>query len=148
MRDELRRAALVTSGVFDLTRQRAEQVVKDLVSSGYVRSEQTSEAVKELLNRSTENRKDIVGFIRSELKNQIEKLGVATKRDVERLERRVARLETAAKSGGKGKKKTTAKKTSTAAKGSDSGASKSSSEAEAAPSEGTSENRASEGGEG
>ena len=126
MRDELRRAALVTSGVVDLTRQKAEQIVKELVKSGYVRTDQTSGAVKELLKRSDDNRKEITRFIRSELKNQIEGLGLATKRDVERLERKVARLEEARKVANKSKKKTTAKKSAGATKGSASAATKSS----------------------
>jgi polyhydroxyalkanoate synthesis regulator phasin len=113
--DELRRAALVTSGVVDLTRQKAEQIVKDLVNSGYVRRDQTSGAVKELLKRSDENRKELTRFVRSELKNQIEGLGLATKRDLERLERKVARLEDARKAESK-KKKTSAKKRTTASK--------------------------------
>jgi polyhydroxyalkanoate synthesis regulator phasin len=140
VRDELRRAALVTSGVFDLTRQKAEQVVKDLVSGGFVRREQTGDAVKELLHRSEENRRDIVTFIRSELRNQIEGLGLATKRDVERLERRVARLEAASKP----KKKSTAKKSSSSSKVSEAGATKT---AEGAAEGGSGENRASEGGD-
>ena len=142
MRDELRRAALVGSGVFDLTRQKAEQVVKDLVSGGFVRQDRTSEAVKELLKRSDENRRDIMSFIRSELRNQIEGLGLATKRDVERLERRVARLESAAKP--KAKKKTTAKKSSPSSKGSGTPAQKT---PEGAADGGSGENRASEGGD-
>ena len=97
MRDELRRAALVTSGVVDLTRQKAEQIVRDLVKSGDVRRDQSSNIVKELLKRSSENRKELTRFVRSELKNQIEGLGLATKRDLERLERRIGRLEDARK---------------------------------------------------
>ena len=104
MLEELRRVAVVTSGVAELTRNRAEQVVRDLVKAGDVRKDQTSTVVKELLRRSAENRKELTNFVRSEIKHQIEGLGLASKRDVERLERRLARLE----SGGK---KSTAKKT-------------------------------------
>ena len=150
MRDELRRAALVTSGVVDLTRQKAEQVVKELVKSGYIRSEQTSGAVKELLKRSDTNRKEITRFIRSELKNQIEGLGLATKRDLERLERKVARLEEARKSANKSKKKTTAKKSTASSKGSGSSGTKSSGGSGQTDPKGSSsgENRASQNGEG
>ena len=122
MLDELRRVALVTSGVVDLTRQRAEQIVRDLVKSGDVRMDQTSGVVKELLKRSAENRKELSNFVRSELKNQIEGLGLATKRDLERMERRIARLEDARKVSSKSKKttakKSTAKKSSATSKGS------------------------------
>lgn len=106
MRDEIRRLALFTSGVAELTRNRAEQIVRDLVGSGDLGREQAAGVVKELLRRSAENRKELTRFVRSEIRNQIEALGVASKRDVERVERRVARLEAG------GKKKTTRKRTS------------------------------------
>jgi polyhydroxyalkanoate synthesis regulator phasin len=85
--------ALVTSGIAELTRHRAEQIVKDFVKTGDVRKDQTSGVIKELLKRSAENRKELAGFVRAEIRNQMESLGVASKRDFERLERRVVRLE-------------------------------------------------------
>ena len=93
MKDELRRMAMIGSGVAELTKHRAEQIVKDLVKAGDLRSGNAKTVVKELMERSKANRKEILGFVRSEIKNQIESLGLAGKRDIERLERRVARLE-------------------------------------------------------
>lgn len=116
MREELRRMAMVTSGVVELTRNRAEQIVKDLMTSGDVRKDQTSGVIKELLKRSAENRKELAGFVRSEIRNQMESFGVASKRDLERLERRINRLE--AKPADKppvAKKRTTSKPSKTAA---------------------------------
>jgi polyhydroxyalkanoate synthesis regulator phasin len=91
--DELRRVALFTSGVAELTRHQAERIVKDFMSSGDDRRKAVSDAAKELVKRSQQNRREMLRFIRSEIQNQIENLGVSTKRDLERLERRVARLE-------------------------------------------------------
>jgi polyhydroxyalkanoate synthesis regulator phasin len=110
MLDELRRVALFSSGVAELTRHQAEQVVKDLVKSGDLRRKQASTAAKELVDRSKQNRKELLRFVRSEIQNQIEGLGLATKRDLERLERRITRLEGDRKSAGPAKK-TSAKKT-------------------------------------
>jgi polyhydroxyalkanoate synthesis regulator phasin len=107
MFDEFRRIALFTSGVAELSRNRAEQLVRGLVKSGEVRREQTSTWVKNLMDASRQNRKELIGFVRSEIRSQVESLGLATKRDLERLDRRVARLEAA-------KKKSTQKKTTQA----------------------------------
>lgn len=113
MLDELRRIALFTSGVAELTRHQAEQIVKDLVKNGDVRRKQASSAARELVDRSKENRKELLRFVRSEIQNQIEGLGLATKRDLERVERRVTRLESDRKTPAKSSaKKSTAKKTS------------------------------------
>lgn len=112
MRDEIKRLALFTSGVVELTRYRAEKLVKDMVSGGDLGRDQASGLVKELVRRSAENRKELVAFVRGEIRHQIEGLGLATKRDVERLERRVARLETAKKTPAKStRKRSAAKKT-------------------------------------
>lgn len=91
MRDEVRRMALFGSGVAELTRHRAEQLAKDLVE------------------RSKQNRDELMRLIRGEIQNQIQSLGVATKRDLERLERRVTRLEAQVKDQAQ---KTSPKKTS------------------------------------
>ncbi|MGH2752780.1 MAG: phasin family protein [Actinomycetota bacterium] len=93
MRDEIRRVALITSGVVELTRNRAEAVVRDLIKSGDLSGGQASQAVRDLMERSRQNRSEILNLVRSEIRGQIEGVGVATKRDIERLERRIARLE-------------------------------------------------------
>lgn len=107
VREEIKRLALFGSGVAELTRNRAEQMVKDLVKGGDVRREQASGLVKELLDRNRQARKELGRFVRAEIENQIQKSGLASRRDIDRLERRVARLETSTKSSAK----TTASKT-------------------------------------
>lgn len=79
MRDEVRRMALFGSGMAELTRHRAEQLARDLVE------------------RSKQNRDELLRLIRGEIQNQIQSLGLVTKRDLDRLERRVGRLETQVK---------------------------------------------------
>lgn len=114
MLDEVRRLALFGSGVAELTRHQAEQIVKDLVKAGDVRRQQASSAARDLYDRSKENRKQLTSIVRSEIQNQIKNLGLATKRDLERLERRIARLESDRKKTNAKRpssKKTTAKKT-------------------------------------
>lgn len=108
MRDELRRLALFGSGVAELTVNRAEKIVREFVKAGDVRSGEVPEVVRDLVERSRANRREIARFVRAELRSQIESLGLATKRDLERLDRRVTRLEDRAKAA---PKKTTAKKT-------------------------------------
>jgi polyhydroxyalkanoate synthesis regulator phasin len=125
VRDEIRRIALFASGIGDLTRHRAEQIAKELVKSGEVRRDQAAGWAKTLFDASAENRQEIIRFIRSEMQHQVQALGLATTRDLDRLERRLERVEasarrtavktTVAKKSTVGKKttakKTTAKKT-------------------------------------
>lgn len=104
VRDEVRRMAMFGSGVAELTVHRAEQLARDLVE------------------RSKQNRDELLKLVRSEIQNQIANLGVPSTRDVARLERRVTRLEAQLKDA---TRKTTTTKTSSkpkrpAAKGSSS----------------------------
>ncbi len=87
--EEMRRLAIFTSGVAELTRNRAEQVVKSLMSD----HPEASAAVKQLVEISKQNRQELLRVISQEMHVQVEALGLATKADLERIERRVARLE-------------------------------------------------------
>jgi polyhydroxyalkanoate synthesis regulator phasin len=93
VRDEIRRIALFASGVGDLTRNRAEQIAKELVKSGEVHRDQAAGWAKTLFDASAENRQEIIRFIRSEMQRQVQALGLATTQDLERLERRLDRVE-------------------------------------------------------
>jgi polyhydroxyalkanoate synthesis regulator phasin len=133
MREELRRMVLFSSGVAELTRNRAEEIVKDFVKAGDVRRKQASSMVTTLMETSRANRRELIRLVRSEIRAQIEGLGVATKRDVERLERRVTRLEAGGRkspasstkrpSGRAGRKKSTRRKSSKGGRSQSSGGS-------------------------
>jgi polyhydroxyalkanoate synthesis regulator phasin len=115
MRDELRRMALFGSGVAELTVNRAEQIARDLMRTSDERRQKMSALVKDLMEVSRDNRKELLRLLRSEVQSQIQGLGVASDRDVARLERRVERLEKNFKKvterAGAGKKPTAAKAT-------------------------------------
>ena len=146
MLDEVRRLALFTSGIAELTRNRAEKIVRSW-GGGDLSNARASTMVRQLVQTSKENRSELLSLIRSEIKNQARTVGLADGRELERLERRVERLEeqlkkeratggtaktTARKSSSKkstrkktgaGKKKTTAGRKKTTARGGSSGSS-------------------------
>jgi hypothetical protein len=86
------------------------------VGTGDVRRSQAASVVKDLMDASRQNRKELMRLVRFEVQSQMEGLGFATKRDFDKLERRIARLE-ADRTTPKAKKtparKTTRKKTAT-----------------------------------
>ncbi len=116
MLDELRRIAMFTSGVAELTRHRAEQIVRGWVSDGDVKRDHASAMVRNLVETSRASRAELLRFVRDEIRAQVEGLGLASRRDVERLERRVARLEAAKKEQPGPSKRTSAKKGRASAK--------------------------------
>jgi len=90
-----------------LTRARAEEIVKDLVKRGELRREQVQEQVDSLLDRSRQNTEALVGLVRKEIADQLGNLGLATKEDIKRLEAKIAKSS--------GTTKSTSAKTSTSA---------------------------------
>jgi len=95
------------------TRAKAEEVVSNLVRSGELQTEQTQQQVQELMDRSRENTDRVVKAVRGEVMSQLSTLGLATKADLAKLERKVdamrkAPAKTAAKKSTA--KKSTAKK--------------------------------------
>ncbi|MDQ5873792.1 MAG: hypothetical protein M3526_00230 [Actinomycetota bacterium] len=108
--EEMRRLAIFTSGVAELTRNRAEQLVKTLMSD----HPEASAAVKQLVEISKQNRQELLRVISQEMHDQVEALGLATKADLERIDRRLARLEerTRSEAAPTSSKKSTAKKRS------------------------------------
>ncbi len=113
--EEMRRLALFTSGVAELTRHRAEQIVKTMMSDSSGAG--APAMVRQLVETSRHNRQEFLRLIGAEIRDQVESLGLATARDLERLERRVERLEERVRSGGAaGVKRPSAKKTGGRAK--------------------------------
>ncbi|HYY43731.1 MAG TPA: hypothetical protein VE975_00895 [Actinomycetota bacterium] len=97
MLDEVKRLVLFSSGLVELSRNRAESLARDLLratggAAGGGRG-QISALARELSERSRQNRAEVLAIVRSEIQVQLNAVGVATRRDLERLERRVERLE-------------------------------------------------------
>lgn len=120
MQDELRRWATVGSGVAELVLNRAEQLVKELVREGEIQREAAAGVVRDIMERTKDDRDEVARALRVEIQNQTAQLGLASAREVERLEgavdrltERIARLEArlAETAAARGSSSTTRKKT-------------------------------------
>jgi polyhydroxyalkanoate synthesis regulator phasin len=93
-----------------MTQAKAEEVVRELVKAGEVQTADARKRVEELLDRSKENSEGIVALVRSEVQNQLAKLGLTGKNaPTKKAAAPVAKATTAAK-------KTVAKKAPAAKK--------------------------------
>ena len=90
-----------------MTQERAEAIVKDLVTAGEVQAQKTEELVTQLVERSRKNTDRLLDVVRKEVRDQIAGLGLATKDDIARLEKKLSAAPTKKAST----KKTPAKKT-------------------------------------
>jgi polyhydroxyalkanoate synthesis regulator phasin len=85
-------------------RDRAQRIVSDLAKRGESRAKSLQKQAKEVAERSARSRHELAGLIQKEIRRQIRSLGLATRDEVERLQRRVRQLE-----GGKPARKATGK---------------------------------------
>jgi polyhydroxyalkanoate synthesis regulator phasin len=90
--DTLRRYLDAGMAFTQLTRARAQAIVKDLVRAGEVQREQTQERVEELMERSRKNTEQMLDVVRKEVRQQLSAMGLATKDDIARLERKIAQV--------------------------------------------------------
>jgi polyhydroxyalkanoate synthesis regulator phasin len=89
----------------ELRRSQARQIVSELVAQGQLARDQATSTVDEMLDLSRRRREDLRSFVQNEIQRQVRALGIATREDLDRLERKIGAKASAAK-------KATAKKTS------------------------------------
>ncbi|MGH9153290.1 MAG: phasin family protein, partial [Acidimicrobiales bacterium] len=102
--DPLRRYIEAGIALTQLTRARAEAIVKELVRAGELQREHAQDRVEELLERSRRGTGDLAATIRSELADQLSALGFATKADLAEMEARLtSRFAAGPPTGGAGR---------------------------------------------
>lgn len=74
-------------------RDRAQRIVSDLAKRGESRTKDLQKAARELAERSSRNRRELASLVQKEIRRQIRTLGLATRDEIERLQRRVRELE-------------------------------------------------------
>lgn len=93
MRDMLRRLSLAGLGVFSLTKEKAEQVVKELSERGQVNAEEARSLFKDLVEKGEQERAALSQTIRNEIQKIREEVGFVSKQEFKHLEERISRLE-------------------------------------------------------
>src|SRR5687768_17777434 len=73
-----------------ITQTRAEALVKDLVRAGEVQADQARDAVTDLLERSRKSSESLLETVRTEVRQQITNLGLASQADLDRIEQRIS----------------------------------------------------------
>ena len=75
----------------ELTRAQAQRIVRQLVKEGQLAEERARSAVDELVARSRKRTDELRKLVRKEIQTQLSALGLATKQDIARLERKIAK---------------------------------------------------------
>lgn len=89
MLEQVRNAIQLASGLAEVPRRRAEQFARGLADRGELRPNQISSLVEEIVKRSKENAQMVQALVSSEVKRQVKALGLATRDDIDRINRRL-----------------------------------------------------------
>ena len=114
--DDIRKTLEATFS--NLSPSKAQELAKGLMEPGAAK-DQIAKTAAELIEWSQGNRERLATYVRDEIQNQMQTMGVATRSDLDSVKKRVRELERAAgmtASGRSGAKKATTRKRSTAKK--------------------------------
>ncbi len=93
MRDTMRKLLYAGIGVFSITREKAEQVINELVDKGQVSREEAQDMVDDLVKKGEEERENIRQSIKEEIANASQNIGLVTRKEFNELKNRVEALE-------------------------------------------------------
>jgi len=93
VRDALKSYLALAGGVTEVTRQRALEAAKALVSQGEAAAEQVTSLAEDLLSQTRQNREAVVALVGFEVDRALGRVGLATVDEVTELTARVRQLE-------------------------------------------------------
>lgn len=91
--DTLRKMLLVSIGALTLTKEKAEQLVKELSEKGEVSQGEARGFIREVMERGDRERQAIRSAVAKEIRKIREEVGWAPKRDLARINERLRRIE-------------------------------------------------------
>jgi len=90
MFETLDKILLASLGAVSMTRERAEKIFDEYVARGEAERGNKNGFVKELMDHADKARQDMERMISDQVHAAIEKLDLATKKDIERVEQKIA----------------------------------------------------------
>jgi len=80
-------------GVLVLTEEKIVKFIEELTKEGEITQKGKKELLTEIIEKGEEKKKEIEGKIRKKVENMLSQMNVATKNDIQKLEKRIATLE-------------------------------------------------------
>ncbi|SFR18314.1 phasin family protein [Desulfoscipio geothermicus] len=93
MQDTLRKMLHAGIGAFSMTREKASQIVNELVQKGQVNQEEAGAFIDDLIKKGEQEREALKQNIKGEVLQTTQNLGLVTREELNQLEARVAALE-------------------------------------------------------
>lgn len=80
-------------GVLVLTEEKIVKFIEELTKEGEITQKGKKELLTEIIEKGEKKKKEIEGKIREKVENMLSQMNVATKNDIQKLEKRIATLE-------------------------------------------------------
>ena len=93
MRESVRKLGLIGAGLWAVTEDKINDLVKDLVDKGDISKEEGKKVIQDMLEESKKQKVDLEKKISEKIQDSISKADVFTRKDMRELESRVDILE-------------------------------------------------------
>jgi len=100
MFDLIKKTLLTGVGLAAMTKDKIEELAKELTEKGKLTEKEGKELVDDLLKKSEKAKKDLEKDIEKVVKNTMKKMNIASGEELSNLTKRVKKLETALKEKG------------------------------------------------
>ena len=94
MFDLLKKATLMGIGITSMTKDKIEELAKEIIEEGKLSEEEGKKLVEDLLKRSEEARNELESRGEKLVKSALEKLDIPSRAEMEKLQARIKKLET------------------------------------------------------
>jgi polyhydroxyalkanoate synthesis regulator phasin len=89
MTDIFEKAYLAGLGAWSVTKEKAKEIVDDLVEKGKITADEAPKILKEVVAKAEESKKALEERVEKGVENTVNKLNLATKTDVQRVEEKL-----------------------------------------------------------
>ncbi|RKN84323.1 polyhydroxyalkanoate synthesis regulator [Paenibacillus ginsengarvi] len=94
MNELIKKALYLGVGITVASKEKIESLVEELVKKGEVAPSESKELVAKLIEKGEEGESEMKRMMRDSMNKLLAEMNVATRQDIERLEQRLAKLET------------------------------------------------------
>jgi len=93
MRESVRKLGLIGVGLWAMTEEKIDEMVKDLVDKGTISKEEGKKVIQDVLEESKKQKIDLERKISDKIQDAISKVDMFTLKDIQELESRIKILE-------------------------------------------------------
>jgi len=84
-----RKLLLASVGAVELTKEKVEGIIQELIKKGEVAKEEGMGLIEEILRRKEESKKALENKIETEITKVMEKLNIPTKKEIQKLREKI-----------------------------------------------------------